>query len=1826
MQRVATRVSVSKGRQQWLKQVLWGVMGLLFAVPVLADFYISSNAGGTVGGVSYKNEDILFLQENPVRWVMYFDGSDVGLELNDIDAFYITADNSILFSLLDPATLPGVGLVDDADIVVFTPTSLGPNTAGSFSLLFDGSDVGLSTNSEDIDAISVDTFGRLLISTRGNANVPGATGNVTGRDEDLFAFNAFSFGSTTIGHFELVFDGSDVGLLQGSEDLWGAWIDPSTGDLYLTTQGNFNTSPLGVSGDQDDVFVCDPVSLGPNNTVCNTIVTAWDGDAFGFNKKINGLHGVLPGTLNPTFSFSSPSYSITEGDGGAFNTTINVRVERNGLVTDTDTVQLALADGAVDPATGGVDYDNSTNPIIVTFSPGVLFVDVPIAINGDTDAEADETIDLALQNPSAGAVLGSPNTATLTILNDDVATAVDDTATVAEDDPATTIDVRSNDLDVGTAPISVVTQPANGTVVITNGGLALTYQPDADYCNDGTPTDDFTYTLSPGGSTANVNVTVTCVDDAPVAVDDTASVAQDDPATTIDVLANDTDVDSGPISIDSVTQPANGVAVITNGGTDLTYQPDAGYCNDGTPTDDFTYTLTPGGSTATVLVTVTCPVNPTAVDDTAIVGEDDPVTTIDVIANDLDAGAATISAVTQPVNGTVVITNAGADLTYQPDANYCNDGTPTDDFTYTLSPGGSTANVNVTVSCVDDAPVAVDDTATVDQDDPATTIDVLANDTDVDGGPISIDTVTQPANGTAVITNGGADLTYQPDAGYCNDGTPTDDFTYTLTPGGSTATVRVTVNCPANPTAVDDTATVDEDDPATVINVLANDLNAGAATISAVTQPANGVVVNNGTNVTYQPNANYCNDGTPTDNFTYTLSPGGSTANVNVTVSCVDDAPVAVDDTATVDQDDPATTIDVLANDTDVDGGPISIDTVTQPANGTAVITNGGADLTYQPDAGYCNDGTPTDDFTYTLTPGGSTATVRVTVNCTSTPPTAVDDNFNVRTNIAITFSVADLLSNDTLGTPTATFQGFGDSFGTADDNGSGATIATASGGILSLSGTTFTYDPPPGEDGGNDVDSFFYELNNTGGDSVAQVFFDITGPTVWFIDNNGTGNNGGTLLNPFQTIGAFNASLNTGAGDFIRIDTGIANYINGITLLNNQTVLGEGATGTLVSLIPGLLPTPAGSLTIPGFNGTNPVLTNAGGNAVDLATGNTLRGFNIGTTSGAGIAGSSVGTLTVAEVGISGGGIGISVNGGNLAVQLDELSSSTTTGISLANVSGDFDIATGTISSGTATAVSISGNPTIDLGVNLVSVSKSGSGATGIVLTNTTSTSGGFTVAGNGGSCATTGTCSGGTIDGATNAVTLANSNDVTLNAMLLSNSGSTAVLMNSATDTRLLNVRISSTGGSGVDGLAGGNVDFRFNNSFITGAGNDTFDDAFEFGETDSTDHLTGTVEIINSTVQNFFNKGLRIRNFSGNANVTVSGSTFANSTEGQALLLQADGSATFTVNVNNSSDFSNLRDTHYFANAIGTTSSITSTINGNTFRDGPEVAGVIVGNGALINSDNGTHQFHAHSNTYDAIAIGFVVANNADGEIQGRFGHATVAANGNDIINARRSDGLSIAAEGASGSGNILTVVDVVNNNIDGGLDSGTVVGSDEGLDIFNGGLGNTGGLMHVTIRNNDIGDSTALMDDIGILSRTRDDSQMRIDIDNNNIHTNDESMDLGAVESASKDIEIHDNLINQPNDDLEIKGLNATVNFSGSICADIGNDVANDFQNQDVELNNIASGTFVIEDLVGTVPNFVSGNNTGIAAGDVLVTGTIGAAGANCDEPLLPNFPL
>ncbi len=219
------------------------------------------------------NEDIVAF--DGTNFSLYFDGSDVGLSGFTIDAFAIIGDTEILMSFTKAGSVPGIsGTVDDSDIVKFTG-SLGSQTSGTFELYFDGSDVGLASGGEDVDSIELLSDGTtLLLSTTGSFR----TNGLSGRDEDILAFTPSSLGDSTEGSWALYFDGSDVALSGNSEDVDGLAV--RGGNIYLSTTGNFSTS--GLSGADEDVFVCNTPNTG-TNTSCSSFTPFFDGSAYGLS-------------------------------------------------------------------------------------------------------------------------------------------------------------------------------------------------------------------------------------------------------------------------------------------------------------------------------------------------------------------------------------------------------------------------------------------------------------------------------------------------------------------------------------------------------------------------------------------------------------------------------------------------------------------------------------------------------------------------------------------------------------------------------------------------------------------------------------------------------------------------------------------------------------------------------------------------------------------------------------------------------------------------------------------------------------------------------------------------------------------------------------------------------------------------------------------------------------------------------------------------------------------------------------------------------------------------------------------------------------------------------------------------------------------------------------------------------------------------------------------------------------------------------------------------------------------------------------------------------
>jgi VCBS repeat-containing protein len=302
-------------------------------------------------------------------------------------------------------------------------------------------------------------------------------------------------------------------------------------------------------------------------------------------------------------------------------------------------------------------------------------------------------------------------------------------------------------------------------------------------------------TTQPTCPTGQYAVVIGPHNQAPSAVGETYSTAEDTPLTVAvasGVLANDSDPDGDTITAQLATGPSHGTLTLNPDGS-FSYTPDADYNG----TDPFTYTAKDSHNILSVAATVSITVNavddpPVALGDSMTVSEDSGQTPIDVLANDtdVDGGTMQIASVGNPAHGKVVVAGDSLSLSYEPAADYCG----RDSFSYTLN-DGSTANVSVAVDCVNDAPVANDDSATVESG--GTLVgggNVLTNDTDVDGDALNAVLVSGPSHGT---------LTLNPDGSfsYTHDGgdTTSDSFTYKASDGTAdsnvaTATITVTTD------------------------------------------------------------------------------------------------------------------------------------------------------------------------------------------------------------------------------------------------------------------------------------------------------------------------------------------------------------------------------------------------------------------------------------------------------------------------------------------------------------------------------------------------------------------------------------------------------------------------------------------------------------------------------------------------------------------------------------------------------------------------------------------------------------------------------------------------------------------------------------------------------------------------------------------------------------------------------------------------------------------------------------------------------------------------
>ncbi|MCD4815700.1 MAG: tandem-95 repeat protein, partial [Methanosarcinales archaeon] len=555
-----------------------------------------------------------------------------------------------------------------------------------------------------------------------------------------------------------------------------------------------------------------------------------------------------------------------------------------------------------------------------------------------------------------GIVDSNTATVSITVTGVNNAPVASDQSITTPEDTSVDITLSATDADGDSLTYSIVDVPSHGTVTLS--GNTATYTPDANYNG----ADSFTFNANDGiadSNTATVSITVTAVDDVPVASDQSVTTPED---TSVDITLSATDADGDSLTYSIVDNTSHGT--VTLSGNTATYTPTSNYNG----ADSFTFKANDGivdSNTATVSITVTGVNNAPVASDQSITTPEDTSVDITLSATDVDGDALTYSIVGDPSHGTVAL--SGNTATYTPDANY----NGADSFTFKANDGivdSNTATVSITVTAVDDAPVASDQSVTTPED---TSVDITLSATDADGDALTYSIVDVPSHGTVTLSDNTA--TYTPTSNYNG----ADSFTFNANDGtvdSSTATVSITVTGVNNAPVASDQSITTPEDTSVDITLSATDADGDSLTYSIVDNTSHGTVTLSGNTATYTPTSNY----NGADSFTFNANDGiadSNTATVSITVTAVDDVPVASDQSVTTPED---TSVDITLSATDADGDSLTYSIVDVPSHGTVTLSDNTA--TYTPDANYNG----ADSFTFKANDGtddSNTATVSITVS-----------------------------------------------------------------------------------------------------------------------------------------------------------------------------------------------------------------------------------------------------------------------------------------------------------------------------------------------------------------------------------------------------------------------------------------------------------------------------------------------------------------------------------------------------------------------------------------------------------------------------------------------------------------------------------------------------------------------------------------------------------------------------------------------------------------------------------------------------------------------------
>ncbi|TGZ34950.1 4-deoxy-4-formamido-L-arabinose-phosphoundecaprenol deformylase ArnD [Photobacterium damselae subsp. damselae] len=705
------------------------------------------------------------------------------------------------------------------------------------------------------------------------------------------------------------------------EDSFTVVVDDGNGGTDTITV-TVNVTPVNDAPEGEDVTTETQEETAVTGQLTATDV---DGDNLTFKPGSNPENGSV--TINADGSWEyvpNPDFNgedsftvvVDDGNGGTdtITVTVNVTPVNDAPVGENVTTETQEETAVTGQLTAtDVDSDN------LTFKPGSDPTNGSVTVNPDgsweyvpnPDFNGEDSFTVVVDDGNGGT-----DTITVTVnvtpVND--APVGENVTTETQEETAVTGQLTATDVDGDNLTFKPGSDPTNGSVTVNSDG-SWEYVPNPDFNGE----DSFTVVVDDGNGgtdTITVTVNVTPVNDAPVG-EDVSAETQEETAVTGQLTA--TDVDGDNLTFKPGTNPENGSVTVNPDGS-WEYVPNTDFNGE----DSFTVVVDDGnGGSDTITVTVNVtPVNDAPVgEDVTVETQEETAVTGQITATDVDGDSLTFKPGSDPTNGSVTV-NPDGSWEYVPNPDFNGE----DSFTVVVDDGnGGTDTITVTVNVtpVNDAPVG-ENVTTETQEETAVTGQLTA--TDVDGDNLTFKPGSNPENGSVTINADGS-WEYVPNPDFNGE----DSFTVVVDDGnGGTDTITVTVNV----TPVNDEAVIGGDDHQSLIETNEVLTTGGTLTATDVDNPDNSFKPQEGVSGQYgqftinsQGEWTFVSNGAldelaegevVTDHFVVE-SIDGTQHTITVEIIGTNEGPQAHDDRVTTKEDN-AIALDLLSNDSDVDG------------------------------------------------------------------------------------------------------------------------------------------------------------------------------------------------------------------------------------------------------------------------------------------------------------------------------------------------------------------------------------------------------------------------------------------------------------------------------------------------------------------------------------------------------------------------------------------------------------------------------------------------------------------------------------------------------------------------------------------------------------------------------------------------------------------------------------------------------------------------------------------------------------------------------------------